>query len=315
MKILVTPTSLRENSPLKAMRILKDYADELVFNPYGRPLTEEELIPLLRGCNGYIAGLDWVTGKVLEGADQLTVISRYGVGYERVDIPEAKKHHITVTNTPGVNSRAVAELTFGLILSLIRRIPWLNEKMGSGEWVRSNGVELGKKVLGVVGLGSIGKIVAQYGKAFEMEVLAYDPYIDYGYCEEENIKVCSLNSLLERADIVTLHMPLLPETRHIICRDTLEIMKQGAFLVNTARGGLIDEEAAISALDSGKLSGLGLDVFEQEPPEASPLFGRSDVILTPHTGAHTREAIEKMAMLSVENLIQVLEKKPCQYIL
>ena len=315
MKILVTPTSLKEDSPLKAMQILKEYADELVFNPYGRPLTEEELIPLIQGCDGYIAGLDWVTGKVLEGADRLKAISRYGVGYDRVNVPEAKKHHITVTNTPGVNSRAVAELAFGLILSLARKIPWLNEKTGGGEWVRVSGLELNGKILGVVGLGAIGKIVAQYGQAFGMNVLAYDPYIDNNFCRENGIEVCELFPLLERADVVTLHVPLTTETKHLICRKTLDIMKQGAFLVNTARGGLIDEEAAARALDEGKLSGLGLDAFEQEPLKDSPLFGRSDVVLTPHTGAHTREAVEKMAMLSVENLIQVLEEKPCQYIL
>ncbi len=315
MKILVTPTSLKEDSPLEAMRILREYTDDLVFNPYGRPLTEEELLPLLQDCDGYIAGLDWITGKALAGAKRLKVISRYGVGYDRVDMPEAKKRNITVTNTPGVNSRAVAELTFGLILSLVRKIPWLNEKTGSGQWVRYSGAELNGKILGVVGLGAIGKIVAQYGKAFGMTVLAYDPYIDKDYCEKENFEVSGLSTLLAQADVITLHVPLLPETRHMINEDAFAGMKQGAFLVNTARGGLIDEEAAALALESGKLRGLGLDAFEQEPPQKSPLFGRDDVVLTPHAGAHTKEAVEKMAMLSVENLIQVLEKKPCKYIL
>ncbi|MCM1134118.1 MAG: phosphoglycerate dehydrogenase [Clostridium sp.] len=315
MKILVTPTSLNEDSQLGAMQKLKEYADELVFNPYGRPLTEEELIPLLQGCDGYIAGLDWVTEKVIDEADRLKVISRYGVGYDRVNISEAKKRHIAVTNTPGVNSRSVAELTFGLILALVRKIPWLNEKTKGGDWVRASGVELNEKVLGIVGLGAIGKIVAQYGEAFGMKVLAYDPYIDETYCRKEGIEICGLHPLLERADVVTLHVPMIPETRHLICKETLEIMKQGAFLINTARGGLIDEEAAVKALDEGKLSGLGLDAFEQEPPKGSPLFGRDDVVMTPHAGAHTREAVEKMAMLSVENLIQVLEEKPCQYVL
>ena len=148
-----------------------------------------------------------------------------------------------------------------------------------------------------------------------MTVLAYDPYIDKDYCEKENFEVSGLSTLLARADVITLHVPLLPETRHMINEDALARMKQGAFLVNTARGGLIDEEAAALALESGKLRGLGLDAFEQEPPQTSPLFGRDDVVLTPHPGAHTKEAVEKMAMLSVENLIQVLEKKPCKYIL
>ncbi|MDE6893051.1 MAG: phosphoglycerate dehydrogenase [Lachnospiraceae bacterium] len=315
MKILVTPTSLREDSPLEAMRILREYTDDLVFNPYGRPLSEEELLPLLEECDGYIAGLDWITGKALAGARRLKVISRYGVGYDRVDIQEAKKRNITVTNTPGVNSRAVAELTFGLILSLVRKIPWLNEKTGSGEWVRYSGAELGGKTLGVVGLGAIGKIVAQYGKSFGMTVLAYDSYIDKEYCKREDIEVSGLFPLLERADVISLHVPMVAETHHLINEDAFARMKPGAFLVNTARGGLIDENAAIRALESGKLRGLGLDAFEQEPPQESPLFGRDDVVLTPHAGAHTKEAVEKMALLSVENLIQVLEKKPCKYVL
>lgn len=315
MKILVTPTSLKADSPLKAMQVLREYADELVFNPYGRPLTQEELAPLLKGCDGYIAGLDWITEKALEHAENLRVISRYGVGYDRVDLEAAKRRNITVTNTPGANSRAVAELAFGLILSLVRKIPWLNEKTGNGEWIRSNGSELNGKVLGVVGLGAIGKIVAQYGQAFGMEIAAYDPYIDKEYCREHKIQVHSLENLVKKADVITLHVPLTPETHHLIGEEMLDTMKQGAVLVNTARGGLIDEDAAARALDSGKLGGLGMDAFEQEPPQNSPLFNRKDVVLTPHTGAHTREAAEKMAMLSVENLIQVLDGGDCRYAL
>ena len=314
MKILVTPTSLQPGKNESVLGILRTFSDDLIFNTSGRPLTEDELIPLLKDCDGYIAGLDFVTEKVIQSCSKLKVISRSGAGYDRVDIEAAKKMGIPVTNTPGVNAQAVGELAFALILSIARKIPYLDTKTRVGKWVRSTGMELKGKTLGIIGLGAIGKVVATCGQGFHMNLIAYDPYIDNAYCKEQNIKACSFDEVIQQADVISLHLPLNEQTRHIIGRNAIAGMKPGAILVNTSRGGIIDEDAAFEALQSGRLGGLGLDAFETEPPEDSPLFGLDNVVVTPHTGAHTKEATLNMASSAVKNLIDVLSNRECPYI-
>lgn len=311
MKILVTPTSLQPGKNEEALAALRNFADELVFNESGKPLSEEELIPKLQGCDGYIAGLDQITQKVLASCPTLKVVSRYGAGYDRVDIQAAKDLNIKVTNTPGVNAQAVGELAFGLILSAARKIPYLNHQTHDGLWVRSSGMELKGKTLGILGLGAIGKVVAQCAQGFGMTVLAYDPFINETYCKEHHIESVSFEELMSRSNVVSLHLPLLDSTRHMIDAQALDLLPDGAILVNTSRGGIIDEDAAYKALEKGKLSGLGLDAFEIEPPADSPLFDLDNVIATPHTGAHTKEATDNMAHASIQNLIDVLSGKDC----
>ena len=315
MKILVSPTSMQEGKNCKALDQLKKFTTDIIYNPYGRPLTEDELIPLLEDCDGFIAGLDEVTEKVISRCKKLKVISRYGAGVDRVDLAAAKAMQIAVTNTPGVNAVAVAELAFAMILNLARRISFLNEKTKAGEWVRSTGTELKGKTIGILGLGAIGKNLATYAQGLSMKVMAYDPYIDVEYAKENSITVATFDEVIETADIISLHLPLTPTTRNLIDKATISRMKQGALLINTSRGGIINEEAAYEALVANRLGGLGLDAFEVEPPTGSPLFNLDNVIVTPHTGAHTKEAIDNMADLSVENLINVLSGKECNYIL
>lgn len=314
MKILVTPTSLQPDKGSKALDILREFSDDLVFNTYGRPLTEEELIPLLKDCDGYIAGLDFVTEKVIHSCENLKVISRYGAGFDRVDIAAAKASGIVVSNTPGANAEAVGELAFCLILSVARRIPYLNDSTRNGEWIRSSGIELKGKTIGIMGLGAIGKIVARCAKGFSMDVIAYDPFIDKAYCEEHNITVCTFEEVLRKSDVISLHLPLLSTTRHLIGQEAIRKMKPSAILINTSRGGIIDEAAAYKALKENRLGGLGLDAFEIEPPESSPLFELNNVIVTPHTGAHTKEATDSMANAAVKNLIDILKGEDCPFI-
>ena len=314
MKILVTPTSFKPESDSPAMKKLKSFSDLLVFNPGTKPLTEDELIPLLDGCIGCIAGLDHYTSKVIESAKSLKVISRYGVGVNEVDLAAAKAKNIVVCNTPGVNSQAVADLTFALLLSIARKVSILDRKTKEGQWPRSTGTELYAKTIGILGLGAIGKAIAQRAAGFSMKVLAYDPYIDKKYAEAKGIIAADFAALIKEADFISLCLPLTDETRNIISADAMKSMKKGVIIVNTARGGLIDEAAAHELLVSGHLGGLGLDVFEEEPPKKSPLFDLENVVLTPHTAAHTREAITAMADLSVQNLIDVLSGKDCQNI-
>jgi phosphoglycerate dehydrogenase-like enzyme len=307
MKILVTPTSIRQVQNSDLIARLESVCDEIVYNPHGRPLRADELPELLTGCQGYLAGLDFVTADVIRACPDLKVISRYGAGVDRVDLEAARDAGIRVTTTPGANSTAVAELAMGLILSLARRIPALDRSTRAGGWIRATGMEISGGTIGIVGLGAIGKKLATMAHGFGMTVTAHDPYADTGYASAHGISLVSLESLIARSDVISLHLPLTGATRHVIGAEQLDRMKDSVLLVNTSRGGLIDEAAALAALRAGTVGGIGLDAFEEEPPAARhELFAFDNVVVTPHTGAHTTEATRRMAELSVENLVDGL---------
>ena len=307
MKVLVTPTSLDASSLLPAMVKLRQAAEEIVYNTTGGPLHAGQLIPLLGDVDGVVAGLDDYTADVINAAGpRLKVISRYGVGSDRVDIPAANARGIVVKVTPGANAVAVAELALGLMFGVARSIPALDRAVRAGGWPHSHGMELTGKTLGIVGVGAIGHELAKRAEGIGMSVVGYDPVVDDEAMVAAGIAPLPLADLLARSDVVSLNMPLLDSTRHIIDAAALNSMRRGALLVNTARGGLIDEDAAFDALKSGQLGGLALDAYEVEPPAGSPLFGLDNVIATPHTGAHTDEATAKMAQMAVDNLLEVL---------
>lgn len=320
MKILVTPTSFLkpENAESKAM--LEAFADEVVYNDLGRPLQPEEILERLDGVDGYLAGLDYINADVLAKAPaSLKVISRYGAGVDRVDMPAATAKGIKVTNTPGTNAVAVCELAFALMLSAARSIPKLDQAVRKGEWPRSQGIELKGKTLGIIGLGAIGKNLATRAIAFGMTVMAYDPFLDKKFAEEHGIEAgddaAALEKVISSANFLSLHVPLIDSTRHMIDAAAIAKMPDGAVIINTARGGIVDEDAVADALKSGKLAAVCLDAFEQEPVTDSPLLAFDNVIMTPHTGAHTNEAVSGMGKMAVENIIAVLSGKECRYIL
>ena len=305
---------LGETSKSPSLQRLRDFASEIVFNPEARPLTESELIPLLSGCDGCVAGLDYFTANVIESAKNLKVISRFGVGYDRIDAEAARRKNIAVCNTPGANAKAVADHTFALLLSAARDVHTLDRKTKAGQWPKSSGIELTNKNLGILGLGSIGKEVAIRARGFSMNVFAYDPVIDNDFVKTNNIISTDFDTVIREADFLTLHMPLTPETKYVISSDVFKVMKKGAFLLNTARGALIDNAAAYEFLSSGHLGGFGLDVYEDEPPPRLPFFDLENVVLTPHVSANTEEAKENMARMSVQNLIEVLSGSQCRNI-
>ena len=314
MKILVTPTSLMPNVDTPVMKKLRSFSQDLIFNPTAKPLVEHDLIALLGDCDGCIAGIDHFSANVINSAPKLKVISRYGVGIDNVDMEAARLRNVTVCNTPGANAHAVADLTIALLLCIARKIPMLDKAAKEGEWPRSIGIELYGKTIGILGLGAIGREVARRASGFSMRILAYDPFIDADYADSNGIIAADFNTVTGEADFLCLHMPLTVETRYVISADTMRNMKKGSVIVNTARGGLIDEAAAYELLKSGHLGGLGLDVFEQEPPQQSPLFELKNVVITPHTAGHTKEAIAAMTEISIQNLIDVLSGKDCRYI-
>ncbi len=316
MKILVTPNSFLKPINAEAKAAVEAFADEVVYNTTGKPLQPAQLIEMLQGVDGFVAGVDYITEEVINGApDSLKVISRYGVGTDRVDIPACTRRGIYVTNTPGANAPAVAELAFALMLSVARDLPRLSNGVQNGEWITENGMELKGKTLGVIGMGAIGKTLATRALAFEMNVCAYDPYFDDAFAAQHGIVKKDLVGAVAESDFVSLHLPFSDETRNIIDAKMIGRMKQGAVIINASRGGLIDEDAAAAAVKSGKLGGLGLDAFEQEPLTDSPLFGLPRVILSPHMGGHTNEAIQNMGKMSVQNCIDILEGKDNRFIL
>lgn len=315
-KVLVTPTSFLkpQNSLAKAM--LEEFADEIIYCESGKPLEGNGILSMLDGVDGYLAGLDYITADVIERMPpSVKVISRYGAGYDRVDLDACRKRGIMVANTPAANATAVCELAFGLMLSIARSIPALHAAVEQGQWPRANGMELAGKTLGIVGLGAIGKKLAERAMAFGMKVVAYDPYVDQAYAKAKGIATVALDDLLQCSDVVSLHVPCNDQTRHMIDEASIRRMRDGAIIINTSRGGLIDERAAAQAVSQGKLRGMGMDTFETEPLCDSPLLGIPNVILTPHTGAHTQEAISNMGMMAVNNLIAMLLQEPCPYII
>lgn len=312
MKVLVTPLSLCKNQDSKPIQRLRQYADEIIYNPVGRPLRENEIGDLLAGVDGILAGLDFYTEEAIRTfPDTVRAISRYGIGYDRVDLKAAGEKGIAVSVTPGANSLSVADLAIGLLLSVARRIPQLDSRVRKGEWPHVGGVEMSGKTIGVVGLGAIGKAVAQRAAGFSMRVLAYDPYISLEYAKSHGIESVPLENLLNESDFVTLHLPVNDGTRNMINGKTIREMKDGAILINTSRGGLMDEGAVCEALKSGKLYGLGIDAFAVEPPVNNPLLELDRVVATPHIGANTKEASEKMGLMAVDNLIHILKKEAC----
>ena len=305
-RLLVTPTSYGKNdSRLKTQ--LEEQVREVIYNPTGKPLTSAEVAKLLPGIDGYIAGLDAIDAPALENADRLKVIARYGVGVDNVDLAAARKKRIVVTNTPGANSVSVAELALGLMLALARQIPEAVEAVHQGKWPRYSGVSLEGKTIGILGLGAIGKQLALRLNGFDCKILAFDPFADVLFATDHHIELAALDKLIREADFISLHLPLLPETRGMINESFLGKMKKGSFLVNTSRGEVVDEEALLKALQSGHLKGAGLDAFIAEPPDPKhPLLALPQVIATPHLGAQTDGATSNMGWLAMRDCLAVL---------
>jgi D-3-phosphoglycerate dehydrogenase len=303
-KVLIATRSFGSTSQ-KPWDVLAEANCELIRADMQQKMTEERLSELLADVDGAIVGVVPLTARVLDHAPKLKIIAAHGVGVDHIDLQAAARAGVVVANCPGANDQAVADLTIGLMISLARQIPLVDQDVRSGKWGRYEGSELWKKSVGLIGLGRIGRGVARRALGFDMQVLAYDPYVDDQQARAIGVRMASLDEVITAADFVSLHTPLTEETRHLIGKQQLEQMKPSAFLINTARGGLIDEEALYEALVGGKLAGAGLDAFAVEPPVGSPLLGLKNVVLTPHIGAHTKEAIERVGMLAAQNVVHV----------
>ena len=258
-----------------------------------------QLLAEIRSADGLIVrSKTKVTQAVLDAAPKLRVIGRAGAGIDNIDLEAATQRGVLVMNTPGVNSVSAAEHTFTLLLALARRIPLVDAALRRGSWSKTGliGQELGGKRLGVVGLGKIGSLVAQRAVGFQMKVLAFDPFVGDRYAADLGVDLVSLEDLLQQSDFVSLHLPLNEKSKGLICRRTLMLMKEGAFLVNAARGGLVVEEDLAAALEAGHLGGAALDVFEVEPEVNPRLLASDRTVLTPHIAGSTVEAQAKVGL-------------------
>jgi D-3-phosphoglycerate dehydrogenase len=278
-------------------------------------LNEEQLIEIVSGYDAImVRSQTKITRRVLQAANRLQIVGRAGVGVDNIDVAAATEHGVIVVNSPAGNTVAVAELTLAMMLSLVRRLQPAGTSMQRGEWKRSAfmGSQIYGKTLGVIGTGKIGTEVIKRAQSFGMVVLGYDPFLTTARAAQLNIEATSIDSILQRADFVSLHTPLTKDTRHLINAERIASMRDGAFIFNCSRGGIIDETALFEALQSGKLGGAGLDVYEVEPPVGTPLAALDNVVLTPHLGASTEEAQVQVAVDVARQIAEVFAGRPPQ---
>lgn len=302
MKVLVS-----DNISSKGVEILKKAGLEVDVKTGLKP---EELKAIIGEYDALvIRSATKVTAEIIEAADKLKVIGRAGTGVDNVDKVAATKKGIVVMNTPGGNTITTAEHAIAMLFSLARKIPQATASMKSGKWEKKKfmGVELYNKTIGIIGLGRIGSEVAKRTQCMGMNVLAYDPFLSDERAEELGITKTDLDRIFAEADFITLHTPLTPETKHLINKDTIAKMKKGVYIINCARGGIVNEKDLYEAIQEGKVAGAALDVFEKEPPEEGyPLVADERVICTPHLGASTLEAQENVAIAIAEQIVDYL---------
>ena len=309
-KILITPRSLSDLSHPSLER-LRQAGYQLIGSTPGETPGEEELISLLDGTVGWLAGVEPISSRVLDRAADLKVISRNGTGIDNIDLESARRNNIEILRAQGTNARGVAELTFGLMLCLSRSIAPIDLKLKSGEWSRRKGFELENRTLGIIGCGLIGQIVARLGLAMGMKVIAHDAYPSKSFNPGENFSFETLDVVIAYSDIITLHCP--PMEKPIIDKAAIAKMKDDAIVINTARASLVDDSALLAALNSGNIGGYGTDVFRVEPPGNDPLIIHDRVIATTHIGGFTAESVDRATDGAVDNLLEFLNKQcPCQ---
>ncbi len=273
-------------------------------------LKPEELAAIIGQYHGLgIRSATKVTAAILENPGSLKIIGRAGVGVDNIDVKAAAAKNVLVINTPQGNAAAAAEMAIALMFALARKVPQAAESMRQGIWEKKKfmGVEIAGKTLGVVGLGNIGRQAAERGVGLKMSVIGYDPLVKSETGLPAGVKLASLDDIITKSDFITLHVPLTPDTKDLFNTATFARMKKGSYLINCARGGIVNEADVLEALKSGQLAGAALDVFGKEPPEPSPLFAHENLIASPHLGASTREAQEKVAIELAEVFVGYLK--------
>ena len=301
MKIALTTSTYAQYSD-EPLVILHEAGNEYVLNPYGRKLTEDEAILLLQGCVGVVAGTEPLTERLMDSLPELKVISRCGSGMDNVDMAAAEKRGIAVFNTPHGPTLAVAELTLGYALALLRKVFQMDRELREGVWKKRMGNTLKGKKIGIIGFGRIGRAVAEVFALLGVEVAFNDPM-----AESNTYRKLGLNDLLAWADILTFHCSKIGGECSLFTTEQLRIMRPGSWIINASRGGIVNEGALYEMLKSGHLGGAAVDVFEREPYNG-PLTELDNVILTPHIGSYARESRIQMEIDAAKNLIDALRE-------
>jgi D-3-phosphoglycerate dehydrogenase / 2-oxoglutarate reductase len=305
-KILTSPSSIGQVGP-EPFDLLSQNGYEIINNPFGRKLTEAEIIELAKDCIGIVAGVEPLNARVMDALPLLKCISRVGVGMDNVDLDYARQKGIVVVNTPDGPSRAVAELTLGMTLSLLRKIPQADAALKNRQWKKQIGNLIFEKQIGIIGLGRIGRMVAELFRGIGNPVMGYDLYPDEKWATQKGVILKSFDEVVTQADVLTLHIPGNPDKTPVMGQKEFAKMKEGSFFINIARGGVVDEEALFYALDTQKLAGAAVDVFSREPYDG-PLCDLANIILTPHLGSYAQEGKLQMEIDAVQNLINVLKQ-------
>ncbi len=308
-KLLLTSWMVKEDDPNIARAREQGIDVEISYWHEGR--DEAEMLSLVPGMDAALVSIDPLTRRVIAAANKLKVISRTGVGYDAIDVPAATERGIYVTTTPGANETAVADYTWAMLMAVARKVVENDRNVREGKWQRVIGDDPSGKTIGIVGLGTIGKKGAKRAAGFDMRILAYDVFKDEAWAAANNVTYMALDDLLAEADFVTCHVPLMEATRNLIGEAQLRRMKPSAYLINTSRGGVIDEEALYQALNEGWIKGAGLDVFSQEPAWGNPLLTLDNVLLAPHVAGNSFGAQARMIEMAFDNVINVLKgEKP-----
>lgn len=311
-KVLVTARSFGSGDD-KAQKLLEANGFEVKKLVAADGPIAEQLKTEIVDADAIIAGLEDYPKELLETARKLKVISRYGVGYDKVDLEAAKAKGIAVTITPGANGDSVADMAMALMLAAARNVSHMDCCIKDRNQQRPTGVEMFEKTLGVVGAGRIGKGVARRCKGFSMNILCYDTYQDEAFQQETGAKYVDFETIIKEADFITIHSPLNDETRNMFNVNTFKRMKNKAVIVNTARGGIIDENALYEALKNGEIGAAGLDATLEEPPYSSPLLELPNCTVTPHAGAATYEASSKMGLMAAQNILDIFQLGECTF--
>ena len=291
-----------------ALELLQQKGFKVILNESGLPLHRECLETIADRLDGVVAGTEKWDSRMIALARRLKVIARFGVGVDNIDLKAAKEHGIVVTNTKGLNTDAVSDMTVCFMICLLKKAVAADRLMHKGIWERQIGMNLCGKTVGIIGFGDIGRRVCKKLSGFDCKMIAYDKYPDEKIAGILNVTLTGFEEVLKNSDIISLHLPYLPETNHIIGAKEISLMKDGAYLVNTARGSLVDEKALYDALKAGKLAGAALDVFEEEPCGADhPLLGLDNVICTPHMAGASAETFSYGGMVTARAIIDVFE--------
>lgn len=312
-EILITSTSFA-SACQEARDLLTSKGYKIRANGTGKPMEGEALRSALAGCAGVIAGVDNFAADIITSCPELKVISRYGVGVDRVDLEAATEAGVVVACTPGANTDAVADLAIALMLACARRIVEADQLTRRGQWPKLYGRAVSGKTIGIVGAGSIGRAVARRGIGFDAKILLHDICPDQEFAESIGAEFVGLDTLVQSSDFVSIHVPLSDATEGLIGARELSMMKPSAYLINTARGGIVDEDALVKALSDGTIAGAGIDVYSEEPPVDNELLKMDNVVATPHMGSYTCEALANMGMMAAVNLIDVLEGRRPEHV-